>query len=325
MADPRDAPAGPLLAAAVVLVRDDDAILLVRQLARGDGRGGVGPLDDRWTLPLTGVSDQETAEAAVERICRDQLHIAPGAIEFNDTIYLVGREGTRFVVNAFLCVHWEGEPRTSAHEYGDAAWVMPTHALALAGELAEGLEAWLVGAFGREAAEETPEALAAELDDAYEQLLSGLETIPVRLHHERLADDWTPLDVITHVADAEAHYAAETRRLLDTPGHTWRPFNDAQWDVARALRARTHEPEDPTAVRARLDLMRADTRRWLASLTPAELSAYGNHAERGAVQVAGRITKIANHAREHAEQLRAMARATRLIDTATDQPSAEEA
>lgn len=323
MAEPQDPPDGPLLAAAVVLVREDDAILLVRQLARGDGLGGVGALDEQWTLPLTGVPDHETAEAAVERVCRDQLHIAPGPIEFNDTIYLVGREGTRFIVNVFLCVHWDGEPRTSARDYADAAWVTPSHAFALDGELADGLEQWLVAAFGREAAEASPEALAAELDDAYEQLLAAIDSIPVPLRHERLGEDWTPLDVLTHVADAEAHYGAETRRLLDTPGHTWRPFNDAQWDVARALRARTHEPEDAAVVRARLDLVRADTKRWLASLTPEALSTFGNHAERGAVQIADRITKIANHAREHAEQLRAMARAARVLDA--NATSAEEA
>ncbi|MEX2229036.1 MAG: DinB family protein [Dehalococcoidia bacterium] len=314
--------AGPLLTAGVVLMRDDDAILLVRHAARGDDRGDVGPLDERWTLPLSGIATHETAEAAVERVCRDQLHIVPGAFEFNDTIYLVGRDGSRFIVNAFLCVEWRGEPRTSARDYADAAWVAPARALEIEGELVEGLEAWLAGAFGREAAEATPEALAVELEDAHEQLLAALEGIPLPMRHEPLAGDWSALDAIAHVADAEAYYAMETRRVLDTPGHTWRPFNDAQWDVARALYARNHEPEDPAAVRARLAAVRAETRRWLTSLTPADLAAFGNHAQRGAVQVADRIAKMTNHVREHAEQLRAMARAARALGSAQ---SAEEA
>ena len=325
MTAPGNAAAGPLLAAAVVLMREDDAILLVRHAARGDGAAGPGPLDERWTLPMTGIAGFETAEVAVERVCRDQLHIEPGPFEFNDTIYLVGRDGTRFVVNAFLCVEWSGEPRTSAQDYADAAWVAPAHALAVDGELVEGLEAWIAGAFGREAAEATAEALGLELEEAHEQLLAALEAIPVPLRHDPLAGDWSALDVIAHLADAEAYYAMETRRLLDTPGHTWRPFNDAQWDVARALYARNHEPEDPAVVRARLDAVRADTRRWLASLSPEDLAVFGNHAERGAVRVSDRVTKIVNHAREHAEQLRAMARAARALGSIQEPPATGEA
>jgi len=291
------------------MVREDDAMLLVRHAER---RGEPGPFGGRWTLPLAVVAEREAAEDAVARVLREQLHVAPGASEFSDTLYLLGERGERFVVNAFLCVGWAGEPRVSARTYADAAWVAPGRALGLEGDLADGLGEWIATAFDREATAPTPEALEARIGEARGALLAAFDAIAVQARTTALDGEWSPLDLLAHVADVEAYYVAETRRVLGTPGHTWRSFNEAQWEAARALRGRVHGPEEAAAVRARVDAVRAETRRWLAGLTVDDLAAYGNDAERGVVRVADRIDKIARHDEEHAHQLRTMERLARV-------------
>ncbi len=303
-------PGKPDLASAVVMMRDDDAVLLVRHPQRAGE--DVGPFDGRWSLPMAAVVGMESAEDAVARVMRDQLHVAPGPLEFNDTIYMVGGDGSRFVVNAFLAVGWEGDPRFSGRDYADAAWVEPGGALDLDGELADGIAEWLARVFERDATALTPDALLAALDAARAELVAAFDAIPQRYRDEPLEGDWSPLDVIAHAADAEAYYAAETRRILTVPGHAWQGFNDAQWSESRALRRATGERDGEDAVRARLARARANLRGWLRTLTPVDLDAYGNHPERGVVQVGDRIDKIARHDREHAEQLRGMARAARV-------------
>ena len=89
--------------------------------------------------------------------------------------------------------------------------------------------------------------------------------------------------------------------------------NDAQWfDIHR-----TRPREQETALLDRADTIRAATRAWIATLTAADLLAYGNHPERGVVQLDNRIDQIARHDREHAAQLRAMADAARVADATT--------
>jgi ADP-ribose pyrophosphatase YjhB (NUDIX family) len=310
MTNPVPAATKPRLAAGPVMMREDDAILLVRHPGQAGAPGN--PFAGRWTLPLSSVAGSESAEDAVQRVLREQLHVLPGEIEFNDTLYLLGADGSRYVVNAFLCVAWEGEPRFSGRDYADAAWVAPGRALDLEGELADGIAEWLARAFDREAPALTPDALMAELDEARRELLAAFDAIPHRLRVEALEGGWSPLDVLSHVADAEAYYASETRLLQTTAGHTWRPFNDAQWNEAHDLRRRAGSVEAEDRVRARLELARSDTRLWLKFLDPADLEAYGNHAERGAVQIGDRIEKIARHDREHTDQLRTMARVAKV-------------
>jgi hypothetical protein len=83
----------------------------------------------------------------------------------------------------------------------------------------------------------------------------------------------------------------------------WRMFNDDQWNETHRLRP----PEDEATLRARLADVRSATLAWLRTLDNDRLAAYGNHPERGVVQVGDRIAKVAGHDREHAEQLRRMA------------------
>ena len=304
---PNDA---PTLASAALLLREDDHALVVRHRA-GDAR-----FPGLWSLPLRVVEDHEMAEDAVATVLRDVLHVEPGPFEFSDTFYLQGADARRLIVNVFTCVGWEGEPRYSADEYEDAAWVAPANPGSL--DLVPELRAWFAEAFGAGDAEGspaplTPDALSTRLGEARLELLTAYEAIPLDVRTRPLDGDWSPLDTLAHAAEVEAYYFQESRRLLEQPGHIWRPFNDAQWfDIHR-----TRPREQETALLDRADTIRAATRAWIATLTAADLLAYGNHPERGVVQLDDRIDQIARHDREHAAQLRAMADAARVAGATT--------
>ncbi len=293
----------PTLASAALLLREDDHALVVRH--RDDDARFPG----LWSLPLRVVEDHEAAEDAVTIVMREVLHVQPGPFEFSDTFYLEGADARRLIVNVFTCVGWEGEPRYSADEYEDAAWVAPANPGSL--DLVAELRAWFAEAFGaaNDEGSLTPDTLAARLSEARLELLAAYEAIPHEARTRPLDGGWSPLDVLAHAAEVEAYYCEESRRLLEQPGHTWRQFNEAQWfDIHR-----TRPREQETALLDRADAIRAATRAWLATLSAADLVAYGNHPQRGVVQLHERIDKIAEHDREHAAQLRAMADAARVV------------
>ena len=282
---------------AALLLREDGQLLLVRHRAGDPEFAGL------WSLPMQDVAAEEVAEDALTQLLRERLHVQPGPYEFAETLYLSGSGGGRYVVNVFTCRGWSGEPRFSEHHYEDAAWVQPGSHGSL--ELASELSDWLSQAFAAATPETDPAALSASLEEARRDLLAAYEAVPPGLLEQPLQEGWSPLDLLAHAASVEAYYAAESLRLLATPGHTWRPFNEGQWEDDH--RSRPAEPE--AAVRTRLDAGRARTATWLATLSAEQLAAYGNHPERGVVTVGDRINKIARHDREHAAQLHEMQRA----------------
>ena len=303
-------PSAPRIAAAAVMVREDSQLLVVRY-------PDDGPFAGRWGLPLVTVPDQLTAEAALESLLRDGLHVEPGPAEFVDTVYLAGDDGSRYIVNAFTCVDWRGEPRFETATFVDAGWIQPAAPGGL--ELVPEVASWLAEQFGATGGGELDSsAIDALLTQARADLLAVLDAIPSQLRSEPLGESsvddrpaWTPLDVLAHVAEVEGYYTAEARRVLHEPGRIWRPFNDDQWGDIRRLR-----PTDAAAeVRDRAAFVRAETRAWLGSLTSAQLAAYGNHAERGVVQIGDHIAKVARHDREHLGTLERMAEAAKLLRT----------
>ena len=292
-----ETPGPPLIAAAAALLREDGQLLLVRHRADDVEFGG------RWSLPMQAVPDEEDAEGTLLHVLRERLHVQPGPFEFAETIYLSGAARSRYVVNVFTCVEWGGEPRYSEQHYDDAAWVQPTAHPPL--DLLPGVSAWLRDAFGGAASALTDAGtLASSLEEARRELLEAYESIATDLREQPRHDGWSPLDVLSHVASVETYYAAEARRLLETPGRSWRGFNPAQWEDDH----RSRPTETETEARSRLDGARRRTLDWLGPLSEEQLALYGNHPERGAVTIGDRVDKIGRHDREHIEQLRELAR-----------------
>lgn len=278
----------PQLASIVVLARADGALLLLRHAA--------GPFAGRWSPPLVGVAEDETAEDALARLLRQALRVEHrGSFDFLDTLAVDGGGGEPFVVNAFACGGWSGEPMLVRGAYDDAVWA-PAEAMDTLNVLPE-LRAWLLD---RDAAASSgePTALAALLDAARAELVAAFEAVPPP---GRAA----AVEVLAEIAARERYGLAETQRLLAEPGAHWRAFNGAQWSDLRALQP----AEDEADVRARLDAARSETLRWLAGVDAQTLCAYGNHEERGVVRVGEQIAALARHDRDQAAQLRRLAAA----------------
>ena len=289
----------PRLASAALLWREDGRVLLIR-VRQSDGES-----EGLWSLPMQAVGEEEAAEEVLGRLLRDRLHVQPRTFEFAETLSVAGAGDARYVVNVFTCFGWTGEPRFSQQHYEDAAWVHPGEHGSLA--LVPELQGWFDSAFGREQASRADAAaIAALLVEARQELIAACESIAALMRERPLDESWSPLDVLAHAASAEAYYAGEARRLLETPGHSWRPFNIAQWEDDH----RSRPPAPEAELRARLDKLRTHTLAWLETLDRERLAAYGNHPQRGAVTVGDRIEKIARHDREHTAQLRAMIEAT---------------
>lgn len=286
------------LASVGVLVREDGKVLMVRHPS--------GPFAGKWSMPLIGVHEMETAEAALERMLRDMLHVQPGPYEFLDTLYLGGSGGERFIGNVFTCVDWAGDPRFAREVFDDAIWLLPSEpgGLELLPEVREFLRTSFEAETGVIAAVEyDPTSLAQELTDAREGLFAAYDAIPSDLRVEVLEEDgWSPLDALAHAVDAEAYYIAELRRCLDEPGRVWVPFNGGQWGDMHRLYPEQGEAD----VLLRMEQVRRETLLWLKWQGPDTLRAYVSHPERGVTQVGGRVAKVAAHDREHTEQLRRM-------------------
>lgn len=286
----------PQLASAGILVRADGQMLLTRH--------ALGPFAGHWSMPLVGVADNETAEDALARLMRLMLGVEPGPFEFLDTIYLEGDEGERFVLNAFTCVDWTGEPKLRGGLYSEAVWAPPTeaHTLDLLPEVRDWIAASAAEAGGVVAPSFDAAALERELTEARGGVLAAFDAIPAARRHDDLDGGWSAMDVLAHVADVEAYYLGEARRCLSEPGRAFRRFNDKQWSDAAHLRPR----EDEASVRARVQAVRGATLAWLRQ-AGALLDAYVEHETRGLGQIGERIQGIAGHDRTHIGQLQKMA------------------
>jgi ADP-ribose pyrophosphatase YjhB (NUDIX family) len=289
-----------------IMVRRDGQVLMLRS--------AIGPFAGRWSMPFAGVADHETAEDALERMMREVLHVQPGPYEFLDTLYLEGSGGERFIVNAFTCVDWQGEPRYARGLHDDAVWAPPGNPGAL--DLVPEVREWLLASYEAETAtwgaDYDPGTLRRALTDARGELVAVYEEIPLRLRGEPLEEDRSPLDVITEAVDAEAYQVAETRRALAEPGHAFRPFNAAQWLDLKRLRPR----DDEDAVRARMADVREGTLAWLEGATSDSMAQYINHPDRGVAQVGELIEWLVRRDRQAVATLRDMAQAAAMAQAA---------
>jgi ADP-ribose pyrophosphatase YjhB (NUDIX family) len=294
-AAPAAAPQAPeeqwVVAAGVRVRRPDDFVLLVRPAA-GLGAG-------RWSLPMAQMPEHATAEDTAARVLRDGLRMEPGRMQFAETLTL-DHAGFEVVVNVFDAIGWAGEPRYAARDYLDAAWVNPE---ALAGvDVVPEVLAWLSGAEPPAPDDVQPEKLASMLVASRAAVFAAYEAIPPQDRERELDRGWAAVDVIAHLASAEAYYVREARRLLEPTAHPWRPFNTEQWEADRLYRAR---PMDSEAV-ARLNQVQTDTLKVIESLVQAQLAHYGARASGGTIRVGEAIAQIAGHDREHVKHLRKM-------------------
>jgi hypothetical protein len=112
-------------------------------------------------------------------------------------------------------------------------------------------------------------------------------------------DGWTARQVAHHLADSETMAYIRLRRLIAEDDPLIVGYDEPEW--ARRL----HYDRPIASSVAVLAAVRAASLQLLETLTPAELNRTGTNSESGPYSVHQWLEIYANHAHEHAEQIRA--------------------
>ncbi len=115
----------------------------------------------------------------------------------------------------------------------------------------------------------------------------------------RLApDEWTPREVVHHLADSEMTSAIRLRKLLAEDSPVIQGYD--QEEFARRL----HYDRPIAASLTTLHAVRAVTAEFLERLTSDEWTREGTHSESGHYSVDDWLQIYAAHAHDHADQIR---------------------
>ena len=110
-------------------------------------------------------------------------------------------------------------------------------------------------------------------------------------------DEWSPREIVHHLADSEMTSAIRLRRLLAEDRPTIAGYDEQEF--ARRL----HYDRPIEASLQALAAARRSTAELIDRLSPAEWAREGTHTESGRYTVEGWLELYAAHAHDHAEQI----------------------
>jgi hypothetical protein len=111
--------------------------------------------------------------------------------------------------------------------------------------------------------------------------------------------EWSAAMVLVHLADAELVYGYRIKMILTEDRPLITPYDESGW-TERSSRVE----EDPKDVLARWRLLREHHLRLMESLDDAEWRRAGVHSQRGEMSVRQVVAAMAEHDRQHLDQLR---------------------
>lgn len=115
--------------------------------------------------------------------------------------------------------------------------------------------------------------------------------------------EWSPRQVIHHVADSEAQSYARLRRLIAEPaGSQIQGYDEAGWGENQTLGYKELPIANSLAVYL---AVRASSLDIIKRLRMEDLERYGEHTERGRYTVRHWLELYTKHPRDHAEQMMA--------------------
>jgi hypothetical protein len=115
-------------------------------------------------------------------------------------------------------------------------------------------------------------------------------------------EGWSIHDVLVHLADAEILRATRIRLILATEGVPLPVFDQDEWRERLAYANR-----DPGIAFSAYAAMVGSSADLLAASGERAWDRAGHHPEEGPITVAELVRRGANHAEEHAEQIRRLA------------------
>jgi len=148
--------------------------------------------------------------------------------------------------------------------------------------------------------------VSARHEQLLDELRETLEELPraiAAVEAEHLADsrpgsgEWSPREVMAHLADAETVYGIRIRMIVGGDGPRLEAYDQDRWT------ARFSDLDTLGSALERWRVMRESTLRLLDSLSEDEWSRSGLHAERGEESVLNQVEIMAGHDRGHLEQM----------------------
>jgi hypothetical protein len=112
-------------------------------------------------------------------------------------------------------------------------------------------------------------------------------------------EGWSIHDVLVHLADAEIFRAVRIRLILATEGVTLPVFDQDEWRERLA-----YSDRDPGIAFSAYAAMVGSSADLLAASGERTWGQAGHHPEEGPITVAELVRRGANHAEEHADQIR---------------------
>jgi len=142
--------------------------------------------------------------------------------------------------------------------------------------------------------------LIEQYRDGFGALVAALEGITqAELDARPAANEWSPREIVHHVADSEMTSAIRLRRLIAEDRPAISGYDEAEFARRLYYGDRPIEPS-LDAVRA----ARSTTVQILERLTPDEWMREGTHTEQGHYSVHQWLETYATHAHDHADQVR---------------------
>ncbi len=130
-----------------------------------------------------------------------------------------------------------------------------------------------------------------------QQRLQGLSDEALRFRPT--PESWSIVEILGHLTDVDAVWPARVRQMLAAENPTLvRVDNDL-------VRQRDYQHKQVGTLLTTLAERRAEFVALMRSLRPAQLARTGIHPTRGPITVAGAIAALADHDRQHREQIEA--------------------
>ena len=147
---------------------------------------------------------------------------------------------------------------------------------------------------------EERQALIAQYKAGYEEVVRSLEGFTdAEMTEHPLAGKWSAREIVQHLADSEMNSAIRLRKLLTEENPQIQGYD--QEDYARRLR---YNERDVAPALDALRGARATTGQLLDAMTDADWSRAGTHSESGRYTAEDWLRIYADHAHNHAAQIR---------------------
>ncbi len=142
--------------------------------------------------------------------------------------------------------------------------------------------------------------LVARYESGTAEVMAALDGITeAELDSRPSRDEWSPREVVQHLADSEMTSAIRLRKLLSEDNAELQGYDEAGY--ARIFRY-AERPIEPAL--AALEAARTTSSQILQLMQPADWSREGVHAESGRYTVEDWLRIYAAHAHDHADQIR---------------------